>query len=165
MLNAMKELEEQGFEVTYLKPQSDGSVSKRDLLAALRKDTILVSIMMVNSETGAVNDIAGMAKLTHQKSQAVFHTDAVQGFMKLPFRAASLGADLLTVSAHKIHGPKGCGAVYMDPELHLPPYLYGGGQEKGMRSGTENVPAIAGFGAACAFCRGRSGRSAAGWRR
>ena len=154
VLNAMKELEEQGFEVTYLKPQSDGSVSKRDLLAALRKDTILVSIMMVNSETGAVNDIAGMAKLTHQKSQAVFHTDAVQGFMKLPFRAASLGADLLTVSAHKIHGPKGCGAVYMDPELHLPPYLYGGGQEKGMRSGTENVPAIAGFGAACAFLQG-----------
>lgn len=154
VLNAMKELEEQGFEVTYLKPQSDGSVSKRDLLAAFRKDTILVSIMMVNSETGAVNDIAAMAKLTHQKSQAVFHTDAVQGFMKLPFRAASLGADLLTVSAHKIHGPKGCGAVYMDPELHLPPYLYGGGQEKGMRSGTENVPAIAGFGAACAFLQG-----------
>lgn len=153
VLNAVKALEEQGFDVTYLKPRPDGSVSKKDLLSALRKDTILVSIMMVNSETGAVNDIAGMAKLTHQKSQAVFHTDAVQGFLKIPFRASSLGADILTVSAHKVMGPKGCGAVYVDPKLHLPPYLYGGGQERGMRSGTENVPAIAGFGAACDYVR------------
>lgn len=151
VLNAVKALEEQGFSVTYLKPRQDGSVSKKELLSALQKDTILVSIMMVNNETGAVNDIAAMAKLVHQKSQAVFHTDAVQGFLKVPFRAASLGADIITVSAHKVEGPKGCGAVYVDPKLHLPPFLYGGGQEKGMRSGTENVPAIAGFGAACEF--------------
>lgn len=150
VLNPAKALEELGFEVTYLKPQADGSVSKKDLQSALRKDTILVSIMMVNNETGAVNDIAGLAKLTHQKSQAVFHTDAVQGFLKVPFRAASLGADIITVSGHKIQGPKGSGAVYVDKKLHLPPYLYGGGQERNMRSGTENVPAILGFGAACA---------------
>lgn len=151
VLNCAKALEEQGFDVTYLKPRADGSISKKDLLAALRKDTVLVSVMMVNNETGAVNDIAGMAKLVHQKSQAVFHTDAVQAFLKVPFRAGSLGADIIAVSAHKVEGPKGCGAVYVSPKLHLPPYLYGGGQEKGMRSGTENVPAIAGFGAACEY--------------
>ncbi len=149
VLHPAAALEEQGFEVTYLKPQADGSVSKAALLAALRKDTILVSVMMVNNETGAVHDIAAMAKLVHQRSQAVFHTDAVQGFLKVPFRASSLGADLITVSAHKIGGPKGCGAVYVDKKLHLPPLLYGGGQEKNMRSGTENVPGIVGFGAAC----------------
>lgn len=154
VLNAVKALEEQGFDVTYLKPQSDGSISKKDLLAALRADTVLVSVMMVNNETGAVNDIAAMAKLVHQRSQAVFHTDAVQAFLKIPFRASTLGADIMTVSSHKVEGPKGCGAVYLSPKLHLPPYLYGGGQEKGLRSGTENVPAIAGFGAACAHWSG-----------
>ena len=143
-------LEEQGFDVTYLPPQPDGSVSKKDLSAALRKDTVLVSVMMVNNETGAVNDIAAMAKLTHQKSDAIFHTDAVQGFLKVPFRASSLGADIITVSAHKIEGPKGVGAMYIAKNINLPPYLYGGGQERGMRSGTENVPGIMGFGAACA---------------
>ena len=150
VLNPVKALAEQGFSVTYLKPQPGGGVSLADLRAALRKDTILVSVMMVNNETGAVNDIAAMARLVHQKSQAVFHTDAVQGFLKVPFRAGTLGADIITVSSHKIQGPKGCGAVYVDKKLHLPPLLYGGGQERAMRSGTENVPAIAGFGAACA---------------
>ena len=149
VLNPIRALEEQGFEVTYLKPMPDGSVSKRDLVAALRPDTILVSVMMVNNETGAVNDVAGMAKLVHQRSRALFHTDAVQGFLKVPFRAASLGADLITVSAHKIGGPKGAGAVYVSESVHLPPFLYGGGQERNMRSGTENVPGIVGFGAAC----------------
>lgn len=149
VLHTAAALEEQGFTVTYLRPRSDGSIAKEDLAAALRKDTILVSVMLVNNETGAVQDVAAMARLVHQRSQAVFHTDAVQGFLKVPFRASGLGADLITVSAHKIGGPKGCGAVYMDPKLHLPPLLYGGGQEKNMRSGTENVPGILGFGAAC----------------
>ncbi len=150
VLHPAAALEAQGFSVTYLPPQPDGSISKKDLAAALRQDTILVSVMMVNNETGAVNDIAAMARMVHQKSQAIFHTDAVQGFLKIPFRASSLGADLITVSAHKIGGPKGCGAVYVDKSLHLPPFIYGGGQEKNMRSGTENVPGIVGFGAACA---------------
>ena len=149
VLNPVRSLEEQGFEVTYLKPMPDGTVSRKALLAALRPDTVLVSVMMVNNETGAVNDIAGMAKLVHQRSRAVFHTDAVQGFLKIPFRASSLGADLITVSGHKIGGPKGVGAVYVSESVHLPPLLYGGGQEKNMRSGTENVPGILGFGAAC----------------
>lgn len=149
VLHPIQALEAQGFEITYLQPQPDGTVSPQELLSALRKDTILVSIMMVNNETGAVNDIARLAKLTHQKSTAVFHTDAVQGFCKVPFRASSLGADIISVSSHKIQGPKGCGAVYVDKKLHLPPVMYGGGQEKNMRSGTENVPMILGFGAAC----------------
>ena len=149
VLNPMKALEEQGFSVTYLVPGPDGTISPKQLMDALRKDTILVSIMMVNNETGAVNDIATLARLTHQRSGALFHTDAVQGFFKVPFRASSLGADLISVSSHKIHGPKGVGAVYMDKNLHLPPFVYGGGQEKGLRSGTENVPGIVGFGAAC----------------
>ena len=149
VLHPMAALAEQGFDVTLLTPQPDGSISKKDLAAALRPDTILVSVMMVNNETGAVNDIAAMAKLVHQKTQAVFHTDAVQGFLKVPFRASSLGADIITVSAHKIGGPKGVGAMYLDKRLHLPPLLYGGGQEKNLRSGTENVPGIVGFGAAC----------------
>ena len=149
VLRPIQALEAQGFEVTYLKPEADGTISPVALLGALRKDTILVSIMMVNNETGAVNDIARLAKLTHQKSTAVFHTDAVQGFCKVPFRASTLGADIVSVSSHKIQGPKGCGAVYVDKKLHLPPAMYGGGQEKNMRSGTENVPMILGFGAAC----------------
>lgn len=149
VLRSIQALEAQGFEVTYLKPEADGTISPAALLGALRKDTILVSIMMVNNETGAVNDIARLAKLTHQKSTAVFHTDAVQGFCKVPFRASTLGADIVSVSSHKIQGPKGCGAVYVDKKLHLPPVMYGGGQEKNMRSGTENVPMILGFGAAC----------------
>ena len=149
VLRPIQALEAQGVEVTYLKPEADGTISPAALLGALRKDTILVSIMMVNNETGAVNDIARLAKLTHQKSTAVFHTDAVQGFCKVPFRASTLGADIVSVSSHKIQGPKGCGAVYVDKKLHLPPVMYGGGQEKNMRSGTENVPMILGFGAAC----------------
>jgi len=154
VLNPAKALEAQGFSVTYLPPLPDGSVSKQDLLKALRPDTILVSVMLVNNETGAVNDIAGMAKLVHQRSRALFHTDAVQGFLKVPFRAETLGADIVTVSAHKIGGPKGIGAVYLGERVDLPPLIYGGGQERlgqhSMRSGTENVPGIAGFGAACA---------------
>ena len=153
VLNPAKALEAQGFEVTYLPPEPDGSVSKTALASALRKDTILVSVMMVNNETGAVNDIASMARLVHQKSRALFHTDAVQGFMKIPFRAASLGADIVTVSAHKVGGLKGTGAVYLREGVDLPPFLYGGGQERlgqhSMRSGTENVPGILAFGAAC----------------
>ena len=152
ILNCMADLESRGFEVTYLKPDSMGRVSAADLKAALRKDTILVSIMMVNNEVGSVMPIAQMAKLTHRLCpDAIFHTDAVQGFLKAPFAAKNLGADLISVSSHKIHGPKGAGALYISPRLKsFPPLLLGGGQEGGMRSGTEGVPAILGFAAACA---------------
>ena len=152
ILNSMKALEGQGFEVTYLQPDSQGRVPADDLKAALRKDTILVSIMMVNNEVGSVLPIAQMAKLTHRLCpDAIFHTDAVQGFLKIPFQAKTLGADLISVSSHKIHGPKGAGALYISPRLKsFPPLLLGGGQEGGYRSGTEGVPAIFGFAAACA---------------
>lgn len=152
VLNCMKELETQGFEVTYLQPDSTGRISLDCLKAALRKDTILVSIMMVNNETGAVMPIAQMAKLTHRIApDAIFHTDAVQGFLKIPFSAKTLGADLITVSSHKVHGPKGVGALYISPKLKsFPALILGGGQENNFRSGTEGTPAIFGFASACA---------------
>ena len=152
VLNCMKELESQGFEVTYLQPDDQGRVTLADLKAALRKDTILVSIMMVNNEVGSVMPIAQMAKLTHKLCpDAIFHTDAVQGFLKIPFTAKTLGADLITVSSHKVHGPKGAGALYIAPRLKsFPALLIGGGQEGNFRSGTEATPAIFGFAAACA---------------
>lgn len=151
ILNTMKELEAQGFEVTYLQPDSQGRITADTLKAALRKDTILVSIMMVNNEVGSVMPIAQMAKLTHKLCpDAIFHTDAVQGFLKIPFQAKSLGADLISISSHKVHGPKGAGALYVSPRLRsFPALLLGGGQENGFRSGTEGTPAIFGFAAAC----------------
>ena len=151
VLNCMKELQAQGYDVTYLQPDEQGRISLDSLKEALRRDTILVSVMMVNNETGAVMPISQMAKLTHRLCpDAIFHTDAVQGFLKVPFQAKSLGADLISISAHKVHGPKGAGALYISPRLKsFPPLLLGGGQESGYRSGTEGTPAIFGFAAAC----------------
>ncbi len=152
ILHCMKELETQGYEVTYLQPDELGRVTLDSLKAALRPDTILVSIMMVNNEVGSVMPIAQMAKQTHRVCpNAIFHTDAVQGFLKVPFSAKTLGADLISVSSHKVHGPKGCGALYISPRLKsFPAMIQGGGQESGYRSGTEGTPAIFGFAAACA---------------
>ena len=152
VLNCMKELEGQGFDVTYLEPDSQGIISLADLKNALRKDTILVSIMMVNNEVGSVMPIEKMAKLTHKLCpNAVFHTDAVQGFLKVPFNAKTLGADLISISSHKVHGPKGAGALYISPRFKsFPALLLGGGQEGGYRSGTEATPAIFGFASAVA---------------
>ena len=152
VLHAMEELEHQGFSVTYLQPDSLGRISLESLRESLRPDTILVSIMMANNESGAVMPIEKMAKLTHRMCpDAVFHTDAVQGFLKVPFQAKKLGADLISVSSHKIHGPKGAGALYISPRLKsFPAYLVGGGQEGNFRSGTEGTPAISGFAAAAA---------------
>ena len=151
VLNCMKDLELQGFEVTYLQPDRLGNISLESLKEALRKDTIFVSIMMVNNEVGSVMPIEKMAKLTHKICpDAVFHTDAVQGFLKVPFAAKTLGADLISISSHKVHGPKGAGALYISPRLKsFPALLLGGGQEAGYRSGTEATPAILGFAAAC----------------
>ncbi len=135
-----------------MQPDSLGRITLEDLKAALRKDTILVSIMMVNNEVGSVMPISVMAKLTHKICpEAIFHTDAVQGFLKVPFSAKTLGADLISVSSHKIHGPKGAGALYLSPRLKsFPALILGGGQENGLRSGTEAMPAILGFAAAAA---------------
>ncbi len=158
VLKPMQKLKERGFEITYLQPDEEGRISLSSLSEALRPDTILVSIMMVNNESGALMPIEKMAKLVHTRCPgALFHTDAVQGFMKIPFRASSLGADLISVSGHKIHGTKGIGALYVKGSL--PPMMFGGGQEGGLRSGTENLPMIAGFAAACKAQLARRGEA------
>lgn len=148
-------LEQEGFAVTRLMPEANGSIAVQAVLDALREDTILVTLMMVNNETGAVTDIAGVANaMKKAKSQALLHTDAVQGFLKVPFSAKTLGADLISISGHKIHAPKGIGALYIRNGIQgvkgvkLGSFLSGGGQESGKRAGTEPLPNIAAFGVA-----------------
>lgn len=145
----LEELESRGFEVTYLSPEKDGSVSADAVKAALREDTILVTLMMVNNETGGITNIAAIAKMLKGcGSKALLHTDAVQGFMKVPFSAKKLGADMISISGHKIHAPKGIGALYIKTGVKIKPLIRGGAQEGGMRAGTEAMPQIAAFGKA-----------------
>lgn len=145
----LEELESRGFEVTYLSPEKDGSVSADAVKAALREDTILVTLMMVNNETGGITDIAAIAKMLKGcGSKALLHTDAVQGFMKVPFSAKKLDADMISISGHKIHAPKGIGALYIKTGVKIKPLIRGGAQEGGMRAGTEAMPQIAAFGKA-----------------
>ena len=145
----MDALETQGFEIVRLMPTHEGGVSAEDLAAAVNEKTILVSVMLVNNETGAVNPVEAAARAVRAaRAPALIHTDAVQGFGKLPLRAAALGADLITASGHKLHAPKGVGLLYVKKGVKLKPHVLGGGQENGLFSGTEPVPAIAGFGAA-----------------
>ena len=151
---SLDELERRGFEVTRLKPDETGAIPVQAVMEALRPDTVLVTLMLVNNETGAVTDIGAIARAMKKAgSQALLHTDAVQAFMKLPFTVKSLGADLVSVSGHKIHAPKGIGALYIKNGVKLKPYLLGGGQENGRRAGTEAMPQIAAFGAACQAAR------------
>ena len=151
-------LEERGFEVTRLMPDATGAISAEAVMNALRGDTVLVSLMLVNNETGAVTDIAAISRsLKKAGSSALLHTDAVQAFMKLPFSARTLGADMISVSGHKIHAPKGIGALYIKRGLKLKPFIVGGSQENGRRAGTEAMPQIAAMGAACAEARAEMG--------
>ena len=151
---SLDELERRGFEVTRLKPDDTGAIPVQAVMEALRPDTVLVTLMLVNNETGAVTDIGAIARAKKKAgSQALLHTDAVQAFMKLPFTVKTLGADLVSVSGHKIHAPKGIGALYIKNGVKLKPYLLGGGQENGRRAGTEAMPQIAAFGAACQTAR------------
>ncbi|MDY4634785.1 MAG: cysteine desulfurase family protein [Candidatus Limivicinus sp.] len=151
---SLDELERRGFEVTRLKPDETGAIPVQAVMEALRPDTVLVTLMLVNNETGAVTDIGAIARAMKKAgSQALLHTDAVQAFMKLPFTVKTLGADLVSVSGHKIHAPKGIGALYIKNGVKLKPYLLGGGQENGRRAGTEAMPQIAAFGAACQTAR------------
>ena len=137
-------LEQRGWEVTRLMPAPDGSIRAEDVQGALREDTALVSLMMVNNETGGVTDIASIARMLKAAgSKALLHTDAVQAFLKIPFSARTLGADLISISGHKIHAPKGVGALYVRSGLRLQPFLVGGGQENGRRAGTEASSQIA----------------------
>lgn len=146
VLETVKRLENAGFEVVYLKPDSDGTVPLEALKNELSDNTVLVSMMLVNNETGAVMPVSAAAKLVKSIApKAIFHCDAVQGYGKLPINVKSLGIDMLTASAHKIHGPKGIGFLYCKKGIHLIPFITGGGQERGLRSGTESVPLIAGF--------------------
>ena len=144
-----EELEARGYEITYLKPDSGGAIPADAVRKALRPDTILVSLMLVNNETGAVTDLPAVSRvLKEAESQAMLHCDAVQAFCKIPFSPKSLGADMISISGHKIHAPKGIGALYIRKGLRLKPFLLGGGQEDGRRAGTEAVPQIAAFGEA-----------------
>lgn len=147
VLEACRWMERQGYEVTYLVPAQDGSLSAEQVLAAVRQDTALVSCMLVNNELGNIYPIAEIARgLAVKNPQTLLHTDAVQGFLKVPCSAKTLGADFLTISAHKIGGPKGIGALYIGPRVRNPkPLLAGGGQESGLRAGTEATAQIAGF--------------------
>lgn len=145
----LDELERRGYEVTRLAPGEGGAVTAEQVKAALRPDTILVSLMLVNNETGAVTDIRSISRvLKVANPKALMHTDAVQGFLKVPFSAKTLGADLISISGHKIHAPKGIGALYIKSGMRLKPLIVGGSQEDGRRAGTENVPYICAFGEA-----------------
>ena len=147
--NPLAFLEEQGYEVTYLTVDSEGHVSLAELEAAIRPDTILVSVMYVNNEMGAIEPVEEIASLVHGKNPSIlFHVDAIQAYGKLSIRPKKQGIDLMSVSAHKFHGPKGVGFLYIDERVKIRPLLYGGGQQRDMRSGTENVPGIAGMGQA-----------------
>ena len=142
-------LESLGFEVTYLSVDSEGHISLEELEQSIRPDTILVSVMYVNNEIGAIEPVEEIASLVHGKGKnIIFHVDAIQAYGKIVIRPKKQGIDLLSVSGHKIHGPKGVGFLYIDEKVKIKPLLYGGGQQRDLRSGTENVPGIAGLGLA-----------------
>ena len=149
ILNTMQYLEQQGFEVTYLPVDENGKIRLSDLEAAIRPDTILVSIMHTNNEIGALEPIAEAGELIKRVNpNTLFHVDAVQGYGKAKILPKRMKIDMLSVSGHKIHGPKGIGFLYVGDRVKIRPIVFGGGQERGLRSGTENVPAIAGLGVA-----------------
>ncbi len=149
VLQTMRYLEEQGFRVTYLPVDKNGLIHLEDLQNAITKDTILVSIMHTNNEIGALQPIAEAGNLIKKMNpNTIFHVDAVQGFGKFRIYPKRMNIDLLSVSGHKIHGPKGVGFLYINEKIKIKPIVYGGGQQQGMRSGTENVPGIAGIGMA-----------------
>ena len=147
ILEPCKLLAQQGYDVTYLKPGRDGNITVEQVANALREDTVLVSMMLVNNETGCVFPVAETARLLREKkSPALLHCDAVQGFLKVPCDPAGWGVDMMSLSGHKLGAPKGIGGLYIGPRLREPrPLLPGGGQERGLRSGTEATAQIAGF--------------------
>lgn len=149
VLECAKRLEQSGWELNYLRPTHDGGISLAELESLIRPDTVMLSMMLVCNETGARLPVEEAAKLLKSKNpHALMHVDAVQAFGKMRFSPKKLGADMLSITAHKVHGPKGVGALYIRSGLAITPLIFGGGQEKGLRSGTEAVPAVAGFGVA-----------------
>ena len=146
VLETVKRLEENGFEVVYLKPDCNGIIPLTELENALTDNTLLVSMMLVNNETGAIQPVKEAVALTKRIAPlALIHCDAVQGYGKLSVNVKQLGVDLLSASGHKIHGPKGIGFLYCKKGVHISPLITGGGQERGMRSGTESLPLIMGL--------------------
>lgn len=149
VLEPCRELERDGYEVTYLKPDRMGNITAQQVADALREDTVLVSMMLVNNELGTILPVAEVAKLLrNRKSSALLHCDAVQGFLHVPFSVGELGVDLLSISGHKIHAPKGIGALYIKSGTKLPAMIVGGHQEESLRSGTEATAQVAAFAAA-----------------
>lgn len=149
VLEPCRELEREGYEVTYLKPDRAGNITAQQVADALREDTVLVSMMLVNNELGTILPVGEVAHLLRQrKSVALLHCDAVQGFLHVPFAVGELGVDLLSISGHKVHAPKGIGALYIKNGIKLPPMIVGGHQEENLRSGTEPTAQIAAFAAA-----------------
>ena len=141
---------EQGFEITYLDVTAEGIIDLEQLKNAIREDTILVSCMMINNEIGAIEPIEEAGKIIKEKNpETIFHVDAIQAYGKMPIIPKNLKIDLLSMSGHKIHGPKGIGFLYIKEGTKIQPIIFGGGQQKGMRSGTENVPGIVGLACAC----------------
>lgn len=156
-LNTLYSLEEEGYTVEFAPVDSDGKVILSEFEELITPDTALVTAMLVNNEIGTVEPIAKMSKIVRKKApDAYFHVDAVQGFCKVPCKPSELGIDLMSISGHKIHGPKGTGVLYIKKGTHLDPILFGGGQQKGIRPGTENVPGIAGLGVAAKKCHTNS---------
>lgn len=152
VLNTCAELERRGFSVSYIAPNADGVVSADEVLAAIRADTLLVSLMLANNEVGTVQPVREIGRQLRGRG-VLLHTDAVQAVGKIPVNVDDLGVDMLTISAHKLNGPKGAGALYVRHGVDIEPVQFGGGQELGLRSGTENVAGIVGFGRAAELTR------------
>ncbi len=149
VLEPVRRLEQEGFEVVYLQPDEEGHIRPEQIREAIDNRTILVSMMLVNNDVGTILPVEEAARaIARAKAPALLHVDAVQAYGKIPVRPRKLGADLVTVSAHKIHGPKGIGALYQAKTSHIPARTFGGGQEKNLRPGTESTPLIAAFGEA-----------------
>ena len=149
----MEALEQKGYEITWLSVDKKGKINLQELQNAIRKDTILVSIILINNETGVIQDVAEIGKIIKQENKnTLFHVDAVQAFGKYDIDVKKMNIDLLTMSAHKINGPKGVGMLYKRQGLKVKPYILGGGQQQGQRSGTENGAGVAGLGVAADIC-------------
>ena len=144
VLNSCERLEEQGFEITYLNVDQNGFVNLEELKNAIREDTILITIMFANNEVGTIEPVEKIAEIA-KNNNIIFHTDAVQAIGNVRIDVKKMGIDMLSVSGHKIHGPKGVGFLYIKKGLKVKPFIYGGGHERGQRSGTENVPSIVGL--------------------
>lgn len=152
ILEPCRKLEKEGFRITYVPVNDKGTVSPKDVENSISDDTCLVSIMFANNEVGTIQPIQEISKICNQKN-VIFHTDAVQAVGKIEVNVKEFGIDLLSISSHKINGPKGVGALYIKNGIKVNPFIYGGGQENGLRSGTENVASIVGFGKACQLAK------------